>query len=256
MAVGGVDLRRGAVVVGARRLARPGPRLAAGRRRRRGARPAARPGAARSPSAAGLTAAVYLPLVLHSALPDSTMPFAALALGACLLMTRIARDPRGARLADPRVIGLGVLIGLAALTRNEALWLGLAWAIVAWRAGGLDRAARLRLIGVAGVVAVRGLRPVGMARLGGVRQPAARPGGDQRPVGDRLRHLRLERPADPRPLPRGRAGPAGGDAGRGRRPQPVLASCCCRACRSRSSASSPCRGRAATPPSGRSSCCR
>ena len=88
----------------------------------------------------GLTAAVYLPLILHSALPDSTMPFAALALGACLLMTRIARDPRGARLADPRVIGLGVLIGLAALTRNEALWIGLAWAIVAWRAGGLDRA--------------------------------------------------------------------------------------------------------------------
>ncbi len=39
-------------------------------------------------------------------------------------MTRIARDPRGARLADPRLIGLGVLFGLAALTRNEALWLG------------------------------------------------------------------------------------------------------------------------------------
>jgi len=102
----------------------------------------------------GLTAAVYLPLILHSALPDSTMPFAALALGACLLMTRLARDPRGARLADPRLLGLGVLIGLAALTRNEALWIGLAWAIVAWRAGGLDRAARFRLIGVAGVVAV------------------------------------------------------------------------------------------------------
>ena len=102
----------------------------------------------------GLTAAVYLPLILHSALPDSTMPFAALALGACLLMTRIARDPRGARLADPRVIGLGVLIGLAALTRNEALWIGLVWAVIAVRLGGLDGAARLRLIGVAGVVAV------------------------------------------------------------------------------------------------------
>ena len=53
---------------------------------------------------AGLTAAVYLPLLLHSALPDSTMPFAVLALGACLLMPRIARDRAAVRLADPRVI--------------------------------------------------------------------------------------------------------------------------------------------------------
>src|SRR5688572_26467234 len=42
----------------------------------------------------GVTAALYLPLVLHSALPDSTMPFAALVLTACLLMTRIVRDPQ------------------------------------------------------------------------------------------------------------------------------------------------------------------
>ena len=98
----------------------------------------------------GLTTAVYLPLLLHSALPDSTMPFAALALGACLLMTRIARDPRGARLRDPRLVGLGLLLGLAALTRNEAVWIGLAWAIVAWRIPGLDRGwQRARLIGVA-----------------------------------------------------------------------------------------------------------
>ena len=44
----------------------------------------------------GLTTAVYLPLLLHSALPDSTMPFTALALGACLLMPRIARASRAA----------------------------------------------------------------------------------------------------------------------------------------------------------------
>ncbi len=80
----------------------------------------------------GLTSAVYLPLLLHSALPDSTMPFAALALGACLLMTRIARDPRGARLTDPRLLGLGLLLGLTALTRNEAVWLALTWVVVAW----------------------------------------------------------------------------------------------------------------------------
>ena len=95
----------------------------------------------------GLTAAVYLPLILHSALPDSTMPFAVLALGACLLMSRIARDPGPVRAFDRRVLGLGVLIGLAALTRNEAIWLGLTWAFIAWRAG------RVRLVLVAGGVA-------------------------------------------------------------------------------------------------------
>lgn len=102
----------------------------------------------------GLTTAVYLPLLLHSALPDSTMPFAVFALGACLLMTRVARDPRGAKLTDARVVGLGVLLGLAALTRNEAAWLAVVWIVVAWNAAGATRAERLRLIGVAGVVAL------------------------------------------------------------------------------------------------------
>ncbi len=77
---------------------------------------------------AGFTAAVYLPLVLGSVQPDSTMPFAALALGACLVMTRIER--LGPRRRD--LIVLGVLLGLAALTRNEAAWLAVTWAIVAW----------------------------------------------------------------------------------------------------------------------------
>ncbi|HEY8818663.1 MAG TPA: hypothetical protein VIM25_07580, partial [Candidatus Limnocylindrales bacterium] len=96
----------------------------------------------------GLTSAVYLPLLLHSALPDSTMPFTALALAACLLMSRLARATRPVALTDPRVIALGVVIGLAALTRNEAIWLGLIWLIVGWRAG------QLRLVAVAGVIAV------------------------------------------------------------------------------------------------------
>lgn len=87
---------------------------------------------------AGLTAAVFLPLVFHSALPDSTIPFAALVLVVCLLAGRIARDPQGMRLADRRVLGLGVALGLAALTRNEAIWLALGWAIVAW---GISRGA-------------------------------------------------------------------------------------------------------------------
>ena len=76
----------------------------------------------------GLTAAVYLPLVLASVQPDSTMLFAGLAIGACLLMTRLERF--GPHLRDLFV--LGGLLGLAALTRNEAAWLALTWAIVAW----------------------------------------------------------------------------------------------------------------------------
>ncbi len=101
----------------------------------------------------GITSAFYLPLLLHSALPDSTMPFAALALAACLLMTRIAADPRGARLTDARLILLGVLLGLTALTRNEAAWLAVVWAVLAWRAPTASRAERSRLIVVAAVVA-------------------------------------------------------------------------------------------------------
>ncbi len=102
----------------------------------------------------GLTTAVYLPLLLNSALPDSTMPFTVFVLGACLLMTRIARDPRGGRLTDLRLIGLGILLGLGALTRNETAWLGLIWAGIAWFATAAPPAVRLRLIGVVAVVAV------------------------------------------------------------------------------------------------------
>ena len=102
----------------------------------------------------GLTCAVYLPLVLHAALPDSTMPFAALALSACLLMTRIVREPRGARWSDWRVWALGILLGLTALTRNEAIWLALTWVIIAGAATALAGRERVRLILVAGIGAL------------------------------------------------------------------------------------------------------
>lgn len=102
----------------------------------------------------GLTAAVYLPLVLASALPDSTMPFAAIVLAATLLMTRLVRDPRGARIADPRLLVLGVLLGLGALTRNETAWLALIWAAIAWFATPASPAVRARLVLVAAVVAM------------------------------------------------------------------------------------------------------
>jgi hypothetical protein len=94
----------------------------------------------------GLTVIVSLPLLLFGVLPDSTTPFTVFALGACLLMVRIARAPRGARLTDRRLLGLGILFGLAALTRNEFLWLGLVWIVVAWRAPATTRAERVRLI--------------------------------------------------------------------------------------------------------------
>jgi hypothetical protein len=101
----------------------------------------------------GLTSAFYLPLLLHSTLPDSTMLFAVLALGACLLMTRLAATGGAFRWSDPRLIGLGVLIGFAALTRNEALWIGLAGAALAWTSIPAGRRERLVAIAVPAVVA-------------------------------------------------------------------------------------------------------
>jgi hypothetical protein len=102
----------------------------------------------------GLTCAVYLPLVLHSTLPDSTMLFTAFALGACLLMTRLTAAAAAIRWSDRRLIGLGILIGLAALTRNEALWIGLAWAAVAWTALPGSRRERVHAIVVPAVIAL------------------------------------------------------------------------------------------------------
>jgi hypothetical protein len=105
----------------------------------------------------GLTAAVSLPLILHSTLPDSTMLFAALTLAACLLIGRIRRAAEADDVAaagggdrGPRflwlLVGLGVVLGLAALTRNEAAWLALAWVVFAWR---LPATRRERVIAVA-----------------------------------------------------------------------------------------------------------
>lgn len=102
----------------------------------------------------GLTAAVYLPLVLHSALPDSTMPYTALVLGACLLMTRVLRDPQDGRLSDTRLLGIGVLLGLAALTRNEAAWLAVTWVLLVWVGLQIAGPVKLRMVAVVAVVAL------------------------------------------------------------------------------------------------------
>ncbi len=110
----------------------------------------------------GLTCAVELPLVLFGALPDSTMPFAALSLAAALLMTRLLRRPAAAATwagaaRDPRLVGLGIVLGLAALTRNEALWLALAWAgLATWT---LPRGRRLTAVVVPAVVALAVFSP-------------------------------------------------------------------------------------------------
>ncbi|MFL5769998.1 MAG: hypothetical protein ACJ765_07950, partial [Chloroflexota bacterium] len=102
----------------------------------------------------GLTGAVYLPLVLHSALPDSTMPFAVLALAACALMPRLLREAESIRLIDWRLVGLGVLIGVAALTRNEAAFVGFAWLVVVWLRPGISGRRKLSLVAAPAIVAL------------------------------------------------------------------------------------------------------
>ena len=113
---------------------------------------------------AGLTAAIELPLLLHSALPDSTALFANVVLVACILMVRIsARPPAGTwrdTWRDPRLLGLGLTLGLGALTRNETIWLAATWVLVLlWPGteaspGLVARGARLRLVAVPAVVAL------------------------------------------------------------------------------------------------------
>lgn len=127
----------------------------------------------------GLVAAVLGPLVIYGAIPDSTAPFTALSLAACLLMTRIAAregesaaardrtaeavaanmaEPPGGiaagRRPDGLLVALGLLLGFAALTRSEAIWLALAWAAVAWFWTTGSRARRARLIAVPAAVAI------------------------------------------------------------------------------------------------------
>ncbi len=73
---------------------------------------------------AGLLVALGGPFLLAVVAPDSTLPFAALGVGACLLMPRAARGDRRA------LIILGAVLGLAYLTRMEAIYLGLTFALL------------------------------------------------------------------------------------------------------------------------------
>jgi Dolichyl-phosphate-mannose-protein mannosyltransferase len=73
---------------------------------------------------AGLVAAVFGPFLLAIAGPDSTAPFTVFAVAACVAMPQAL----GGRAVAGLV--LGVLLGLAYLSRQEAVWLGLAYLVL------------------------------------------------------------------------------------------------------------------------------
>ena len=77
----------------------------------------------------GLLVAVGAPFVLATAVPDSTLPFTVVGVAACVAMPAAARGNRRALLA------VGLLLGLAYLTRMEAIYLGLVFVLLAWTAG-------------------------------------------------------------------------------------------------------------------------
>jgi hypothetical protein len=74
---------------------------------------------------AGLVVAALGPFLVAAVAPDSSAPFTVLAVAACLVMPRALTGSRGAGLV------LGVLLGLAYLARQEAIWLGLAYLVLA-----------------------------------------------------------------------------------------------------------------------------
>jgi hypothetical protein len=79
----------------------------------------------------GVLAAILGPLVLASAVPDSYLPYLVFSLMAVLLIPRwlgiLDGAPASPAGAPTRItgIGLGVLMGLAYLSRQEAIWLGI-----------------------------------------------------------------------------------------------------------------------------------
>lgn len=97
---------------------------------------------------AGLLTALFGPLLLAAVAPDSTLPFAVLGVAACLAMPPAARGDRRAP------IWLGITLGLAYLTRMEAIYLGLTFAIFAARAGGGLRIWLPRVVAVAAIAAL------------------------------------------------------------------------------------------------------
>ena len=78
---------------------------------------------------AGLLAALVSPLVLGSVVPDSYIPFTVFMLAAALLAPRALGAHSGPLSGRSRTtvagVGLGLMLGLAYLSRQEVVWMGL-----------------------------------------------------------------------------------------------------------------------------------
>ena len=97
---------------------------------------------------AGLLAVLSGPLLLAVAAPDSTLPFAVLGVAACLVLPRAAHGDRRA------LVALGIVLGLAYLTRMEAIYLGFTFALFVAAARVGWRTWLSRVIAVAGIAAL------------------------------------------------------------------------------------------------------
>ena len=86
------------------------------------------------------------PFVLAAAVPDSTLPFTVLATASCVAI------PLASRGNGRAIVALGALLGLAYLTRIEAIYLGLVFVAAAWSIGARGRQLVVRV----GAVAVIG----------------------------------------------------------------------------------------------------
>lgn len=101
--------------------------------------------------ASGLIAAILAPLVLGSVVPDSYTPFTVFVLVAAVLVPTVLGVRGGADEgppARPRVLAgltLGSALGLAYLSRQEVVWLGLTFLLMlAWVSRSRPAAGRLR----------------------------------------------------------------------------------------------------------------
>ena len=74
----------------------------------------------------GLVAALFGPFLVAVTGPDSSVPFAVLAVAACCAMPRALDAASGRRWG----VVLGVLMGLGYLARQEAIWLGLTYLLL------------------------------------------------------------------------------------------------------------------------------
>ena len=115
---------------------------------------------------AGLLAAVLSPLVLGAVVPDSYTPFTVFMLVAALLVPRVIGARNGHDdVMPPSIVaglGLGIAMGLAYLSRQEVIWMGLTvllmqGMVLSWRPTGArlrEAARRLWPVFVGGLLVV------------------------------------------------------------------------------------------------------